>query len=100
MKVIRRVGILSVARTLAIIYGCLGFIVGAFVAMISVLGGFAGLLSEQGRAAGVAGMFFGVGAVILFPILYACLGLIVGSIVATIYNAAAKAFGGVEIDID
>ena len=100
MKVIRRVRVLSVARVLAIIYGCIGFLVGAFVAIISVLGGFAGLLSEQGHAAGVAGMFFGVGAVILFPVLYACLGLILGSIVATIYNAAAKAFGGIEIEID
>jgi len=100
MKVIRRVGVLSVAKILAIIYGCIGFIVGAFVAIFSVLGGFAGLLSEHGRAAGVAGMFLGVGAVILMPLFYACLGMILGSIVATIYNAAAKTFGGIEIEIE
>ena len=100
MKVIRRVGVLSVAKILATVYGCIGFIVGAFVAMISVLGGFAGLLSEEGRAAGVVGMFFGVGAVILLPVFYACLGLILGLLVGSIYNAAARLFGGIEVEIE
>src|SRR5262245_44665293 len=100
MKVIRQVGVLSVAKILGIVYGCIGFIVGAFVAVFSVLGGFAGILSEQGRAAGVVSMFFGVGAVIILPLFYGCLGLIVGLLVGAIYNAAARAFGGIELDID
>src|SRR5215470_18382810 len=100
MKVIRRVGVLSVAKILAIIYGCIGFIVGAFVAMLSVLGGFAGILSDEGRAAGVLGMFFGVGAVVFLPVFYACLGLILGLLIGSIYNAAARTFGGIEIEIE
>jgi len=99
-KIIRQVGVLSVGKVGGIVYGCIGLLAGAIFAMISVLGGFAGLLSDQGQAAGVVGMFFGVGAVIVLPVFYGCLGALMGMFVAAVYNVAARVVGGIEIEID
>jgi hypothetical protein len=41
-KVIRQVGVLSVGKIAAIVYGCIGLLIGAIVAMASVLGCFVG----------------------------------------------------------
>jgi hypothetical protein len=92
--------VLSVGKIAAIVYGCIGLLIGAIVAMASVLGCFAGMLSEEGHAAGVIGMFLGVGAVIVLPVFYGCLGALIGMLVAAIYNVAARFVGGIEIEID
>jgi hypothetical protein len=47
-----------------------------------------------------AGVFLGVGAIILFPLLYGLMGFVVGVISGWIYNLAAKIFGGVEIELE
>jgi hypothetical protein len=99
-KVIREIGIVSFGKVAGIVYACIGLIIGAIFALISVLGGFAGLLQQGGAAAGFAAMFLGAGAVFVLPIFYGVLGAIVGMLVAAIYNVAARLVGGIEITID
>lgn len=99
-KTIRGIGVLSLGKIAGIIYACLGLLVGMIVAMISVLGGFAGLAHEGGAAAGLVGLFLGVGAVFVLPIFYGVLGACIGMLVAAIFNVAARLVGGIEIEID
>ena len=99
-KVIREIGVLSLGKVAGIIYACLGLIVGVIVALVSVLGGFAGLADEGGAAAGFIAMFLGAGAVFILPIFYGVLGALIGMLVAVIYNVAARLVGGIEITID
>ena len=99
-KVIREVGVLSVGKVAGIVYASIGLIVVVLVALVSVLGGFAGLLNEGGAAQGFVALFLGVGAVFVLPIFYGLLGSLVGMFVAVIYNVAARVVGGIEVTID
>jgi hypothetical protein len=99
-KVIREIGVLSLGKVAGIVYACIGLIVGMVVALVSVLGGFAGLAGNGGTAAGFLAMFLGVGAVFILPIFYGVLGSLVGMLVGVIYNVAARLVGGIEITID
>jgi len=99
-KVIREIGVISLGKVAGIVYACIGLIVGVIVALVSVLGGFAGLLGEGRTAAGLIGMFLGAGAVFILPVFYGVLGALIGMLVAVIYNVAARLVGGIEITID
>jgi len=96
---IRGVGVLSAAKMGAILYAGIGLVVGALVACVSLVGGFAALANQQGGA-GAFGALFGVGAVVFFPILYGVFGCIGAMIVSLLYNLAARAVGGLEIELD
>ena len=99
---LKRLGVLSVALTLAAVYAVLGLIVGIFVAMFSVLGGgLAALANDESAAAGpVFGLLFGAGAVIVLPIFYGILGFLGGALAAAIYNLMAKLTGGIEMTLE
>jgi hypothetical protein len=63
--------------------------------MIALTGG---LASKSSGSAGI-GAIIGVGAVVAFPILYGCLGFVATLIGAWLYNVAAGAVGGIEMDL-
>lgn len=93
--VIKSVVPLSVAKLAGALYGLLGLLIGAMVSLVALVGGLANLGSE---GAGFS-MFFGMGAVLFFPILYACMGFVMSLIMAWLYNVVAGMVGGVEIDL-
>ena len=93
--VIKSVGAVSCAKVAAVLYGGMGLIVGALISLVSLAGGFAS--TDAGGA--VFGVLFGMGAIVLLPILYAVLGFVVTLIGAWLYNVAAGAVGGIEIDV-
>jgi hypothetical protein len=97
-KVVRRIGVVSIGKIAGLLYASLGLIIGAFVALASMLGGLAGL--SQGEGSGLRGMFLGVGAIIIAPILYGTLGAIMAMIMSAIYNLVAGFVGGVELEVD
>ena len=83
---------MSVAKLSGAMYAAMGFIFGAFMALIS--------LFRTGAAAsqsGIMGVVFGMGAIIFLPIMYGILGLVSGFIGALIYNFIAGKIGGIEI---
>src|SRR5947209_6034673 len=101
--VIKRLGVLSIAKIYGLICAVFGLIIGVFYGLIFAV--FGAMLSGLGRSSssGSGAVGAGVGfvfAVILFPILYGIIGFIAGAIGAAIYNLAAGWMGGVEMDLD
>ena len=93
--VIKRFAPLSVGKVAGILYAAIGLFVGLIVALATTIGGLAGH-SDFGA---LAGGFVGIGAIIVLPLLYGALGFIVAVIAAWLYNLAAGAVGGIEIDV-
>lgn len=92
---VRKIGVLSMAKIAAILYGVMGVFAGIVVAIISV---FSSVFAPNDLP-----QFFsllGIGAIVLFPIIYAILGFVIGAIAALIYNVVANIVGGVEIDLE
>jgi hypothetical protein len=98
--VIRRIGVLSLAKIMGVLYAGLGLIVGVCFALFSVLGGGAMMASGQ-EGAGPGGglmMGMGLGMAIAAPIFYGLLGFIGGLISGWLFNLAAGFVGGLEIE--
>lgn len=94
--IVKRIGVMSLAKIMAILYAAIGLIGGVCVALFSMIAGSA--FAQQGAAAGL-GMGFGLGSIILFPILYGVFGFIGGLISAWLYNVIAGSVGGIELDL-
>ncbi len=96
--VLRRIGALSLAKVMSAIYGAMGLIIGAIIAVFSLFGAAIGAGAEQ-SAEPLLGALFGVGAVVFLPIFYAIIGYLGGLIGAGLYNALAGIVGGVEVEL-
>jgi len=95
---LRRIGVASAAKVVAVLYAILGLIAGLLVAGISLVS--AGFIGAQNPDMPPwFGALFGVGSVILFPILYGAMGLVFGAIVAALYNGVAGMIGGIEVEL-
>ena len=66
MQKVKRIGVLSLAKILGLLYAVLGLIFGALFAVLSLFG----------FGAGETGLFFGTASIIIFPILYGIMGFI------------------------
>jgi hypothetical protein len=98
--VIRRVGPLSAAKIAGALYFMMGLIFGAIVSLIAIVGGLAGMASQQGGGGeALFGMLFGAGAVIALPLFYGALGFVTTFLAALLYNAVAGMVGGVELEV-
>ena len=100
--VIRRVGVLSAAKLMGLLYAAIGLIVGLLFALFSVLGGGAMMAAGAGEEAAMGGgamMGMGIGFAIVAPIFYGLLGFVGGALSAWLYNIAAGFAGGIEIDV-
>lgn len=97
--IIRRIGVLSVAKISAAIYAAIGLIFGLFVSLFSMLG-VAASMGGGMHDAGMLGALFGVGAIVMMPLFYGAMGFIIGVISAFIYNLAAGFVGGIEIEVE
>ena len=94
MHIIKSVGVLSVAKIMGLMYGCMGLIFAPFFLLFGLIGSLAG--EEKTPFAGI----FGVVLAILMPILYGVLGFIAGAIGALLYNLFAKLVGGFELEVE
>jgi hypothetical protein len=93
MHIIKSVGVLSVAKIMGLIYGCLGLIFIPFFLLIGLLGSLAG--KQQSPFAGVIGLVLAF----CLPIIYGVMGFIMGAIGAALYNLFAKWIGGIEVQV-
>jgi len=100
MATLKRIGPGSAFKLGFAVYGVLGLILGVIFALISLLGGslMEGAL-PPGVQLGAFRMFFGIGAVIMFPVCYGIIGGIGAVIIALLYNLVAGWMGGLEVDI-
>lgn len=92
MVTLRSVGVLSCAKIMGAVYGCLGL---SFLPFL-LIGGVAGLMIGKGseRMSGIALLALAI----LAPIFYGAMGFVMGAFTAWIYNIFAKWIGGVQLD--
>ena len=96
---IRRFGVLSVGKVSGMLYALFGLLAGAILALLSLFGaGLTAALQESGAPA-FMGVLFGFGAIIILPIFYGVIGFLGGMLSAAIYNLAAGATGGIEMEL-
>jgi hypothetical protein len=98
--IIRRIGVLSLAKFMGGIYGAIGLFIGAIFSLAALAGAAIGGVQNDQPGAAIVGAFMGVGAIIVLPILYGLMGFIGGLISAFLYNLFAGIFGGIELDVD
>ena len=95
---IKSVGVMSVARITASIYGIFGLIAGVLFSL-ATLAGF-GLSEGVSESVSWMGPFFGLGAILALPVLYFVMGFLGGAIGAWVFNNVAASVGGLEIVIE
>jgi len=100
--IIRRVGVLSIAKISAIIAAVVGLLLGILIFLGSLAGG--GAAAESMAGTNEPGMAWlsglGIFAIIVLPILYGIVGFIGGAIQGFVYNIAAKFVGGISIETE
>lgn len=94
MQIVKSVGVMSVAKIMALIYGCLGLIFAPFFLLIGLLGSMAG--QQRTPFAGALGIIFAL----LMPIFYGLMGFLMGAIGGGLYNLFAKLVGGFELELE
>lgn len=94
MHIVKSVGVMSVAKILGLLYGCLGLIFVPFFLLVGLLGSFAG--QEKNPFAGIFSVVFAI----LAPVIYGVMGFIIGAIGALLYNLLAKWMGGFELELE
>lgn len=97
MHVLKSVGVMSVAKIMGLLYGCMGIIFVPFFLIIGLAGSFAG--QKDNPFAPLAGLF-GVVMAVLMPILYGVMGFVTGAIGAALYNFIARRAGGFELEFE
>jgi len=95
VAVLKRVGPGSAFKVGLVLYAFLGLIVGALFSLIALV---AAPFAREAHAP-FMGAFFGIGAVIIFPIFYGIIGGVFAAIGAVIYNLVASWVGRLEVDI-
>jgi hypothetical protein len=94
MAKIKRIGVLSMARLLAVVNAVLGLIQGLLV----TIGASMGVDMSQGQLP--ANSMIQQFAILYFPVLYAVGGFVGGALTAFIFNNAVKLFGPLDIDLE
>jgi hypothetical protein len=97
--IIKKVGPMSLAKILGIIYAVIGFIAGLFFSSFVLMGTALGTVLEDSPVP-MVGVIFGIGSIVAFPVLYGILGFVGGIIVAGIYNIVSNWVGGIEVELE
>ena len=92
MVILKRVGVLSLAKIETIIAAIFGLLLGIFYGI------FSSFLNSSASTTNNS-FVFGWWGVIIFPVLYGLIGFIAGAIGALLYNLISKWVGGVELDL-
>lgn len=97
--VVRRVRPLSLGKILGAMYVTIGLFAGLIISTVSVLGFAIGSVAAPDQLGNMAGLLFGVGAVVFIPLVYGTLGFVGGLVAALVYNLIAGVVGGLEIEV-
>jgi hypothetical protein len=98
MHIVKSVGVMSVAKIMGMIYGCMGLIFAPFFLIIGLLGTVIGSMAGQSNnpLTGVFGVVFAI----FMPIVYGVMGFVIGAIGALLYNLFARWVGGFELQLE
>ncbi len=100
MQRIKSVGVLSCAKMMGVLYGCMGLLFLPF----ALIAGLASMAAQQASGAnGAVGAISGAVVLvlgILAPFLYGAMGFVFGAIGAWVYNLIAARLGGIEIQLE
>lgn len=94
MIVIKRVGVLQLAKIMGLIYLLMSAIFCLPVGVIVILMGVV-----QGEHRIMGGVIGGIG-ILFLPVLHGVGGFIGGAIMAVIYNGVASVAGGIELELE
>jgi hypothetical protein len=94
MHVVKSVGVMSVAKIVALIQGCLGLLFAPLFLLIGIAGSLAG--QHKTPFAGV----FGIVLAVLMPVFYGLAGFVTGAIGGLLYNFFAGLVGGFELELE
>lgn len=94
MHIVKSVGVLSFAKIMGLVYGCLGLIFAPIFLLIGLAGSLAG--QERNPFAGAVGIVMAI----LMPVFYGVMGFVMGAIGALLYNLFAKLVGGFELELE
>lgn len=94
MHIVKSVGVLSVAKIMGLIYGCLGLIFAPVFLLVGLLGTIVG--QAKTPFAGIFGIVFAI----LMPVMYGLMGFVAGAIGGLLYNLFAKLVGGFELNLE
>jgi hypothetical protein len=99
MVEVRRVGVVSLAVMLGVLYAALGLIIGLIFACATLLS--VGLVASAAEDLGLGGggAIIGLLYAVCFPILYGVIGFVTGAVVALLYNIIAGIIGGIKIEL-
>jgi hypothetical protein len=98
MHVIKSVRVLSVAKILGLLYGCMGLLVAPMFLMMGLIGSALG--QQSSPFAGNFGLGLGIGIAVLAPVFYGAMGFVMGAVSALLYNLFAKWVGGFELEME
>jgi hypothetical protein len=87
------IGVLSCAKLSAVVQGAVGVIVGIIFVLAGLLGS---AIAPFGAKMGLVGF---IAAAVAITVCYAIIGFIAGAIGSAIYNWAANAMGGLELEL-
>ena len=92
MYSLRSVDVMSCAKMMGTIYGCLGLIFLPFLLL-----GFGSLMFVQNspKAPGIALLLLGL----LAPFIYGVMGFLMGAFTAWVYNLVARKIGGIRLEL-
>jgi len=94
MHIVKSVGVMSVAKIMGAIYGCMGLIFAPFFLLFGLLGSLVG--QDKTPFAGIFGVVFAL----LMPVIYGVMGFVAGIIGALLYNLLARWVGGFELELE
>lgn len=94
MQEIHRIGVVSLGRILAVIYGVIGLIAGGFISIFALVGA-----SIERDMPPAFAFLFGAAAVVVMPLLYAGFAFVMGLVIGAIYNLIASTAGGLRVEL-
>jgi len=93
MVVLKKVGVMQLAKVNAIIMSIIGFIIGLIAVVISLTSGI--FIPDQSSFLLIGTILV---SIILPVIIYGILGFLIGMIIGFLYNTIANKIGGIELE--
>lgn len=97
--ILKRIGPLSLAKIMGILYAGIGLIIGFIVSAISLIATLVGSAMDSSMGA-FPGVMFGIGSIFLFPLFYGGMGFLSGLLMSSLYNLVSRFTGGLELVFD